>query len=103
MSKSPHDLRDLPRIEDSISYLYFEYGRLTQSKLGVEFVNKSGRTLLPVANLSTLILGPGTTVTQAAVRRVARAGCLLVWGGQKGVRCYAQGFGETHKAYKLRW
>ncbi|RME57615.1 MAG: type I-E CRISPR-associated endonuclease Cas1 [Caldilineae bacterium] len=97
----PHSYRDLPRVGDSISYLYFEYGRVEQTRLGVEYVNKDGRTLLPVAGLTTLLLGPGTTVTHAAVRTLTRAGCLIVWVGEEGVRCYAQGLGETHKAYKL--
>ena len=97
----PHSFRDLPKIRDSLSYLYFERGRITQSKLGVEYVNKTGRTLIPVANLTTLMLGPGTTVTHAAIRTLARAGCLVVWTGQEGVRFYAQGLGETHKGYKL--
>ena len=97
----PHSFRDLPKVRDSISYLYFEHGRLEQSKLGVEYVNKEGKILIPVANLTTLMLGPGTTVTHAAVRALARTGCLVIWCGEEGVRFYAQGLGETHKAYKL--
>jgi len=96
-----HTMRDLPKVRDSLSFLYFEYGRLEQSKLGIEFVNKQGRTALPVANLTALMLGPGTTVTHSAVRTLAEAGCSLIWCGQSGVRCYAQGTGETHKAYRL--
>ena len=97
----PHSFRDLPKVRDSVSFLYFEYGRIEQTKLGVEFVNKLGRTVIPVANLTSLLLGPGTTVTHAAVRSLARTGCLVVWCGEEGVRFYAQGLGETHKAYKL--
>lgn len=94
-------MRDLPKIRDSLSFLYFEYGHLEQSNLGVEFVNKQGRTPIPVASLAALMLGPGTTVTHGAVRTLAEAGCSLVWCGEAGVRCYAQGIGETHKAYRL--
>jgi CRISPR-associated protein Cas1 len=97
----PHSFRDLPKVRDSISYLYFEYGRIEQTRLGVEYVNKQGRILIPIANLTTLLLGPGTTVTHAAVRNLARTGCLVIWCGEEGVRFYAQGLGETHKAYKL--
>lgn len=94
-------MRDLPKIRDSLSFLYFEYGHLEQSNLGVEFVNKLGRTPIPVASLAALMLGPGTTVTHGAVRTLVEAGCSLVWCGEAGVRCYAQGIGETHKAYRL--
>ncbi len=98
----PHSYRDLPKIRDSISYLYYEYGRIEQTKLGVEHVDKHGRTLIPVANLSVLMLGPGTTVTHGAVKTLTRTGCLIIWTGEEGVRMYAQGLGETHKAYKLQ-
>jgi CRISP-associated protein Cas1 len=99
--KHKHALRDLPKIRDSLSFLYFEYGHLEQSKLGVEFVNKQARVPVPVASLTALLLGPGTSVTHGAVRSVTETGCSLVWCGEQGVRCYAQGLGETHKAYRL--
>lgn len=99
--KHKHSLRDLPKIRDSLSFLYFEYGHLEQSKLGLEFVNKQDRIAIPVASLSALLLGPGTTVTHGAVRTLVEAGCSLLWCGESGVRCYAQGLGETHKAYRL--
>lgn len=94
-------MRDLPKIRDSLSFLYFEYGHLEQSKLGVEFVNQQGRVPLPAASLAALLLGPGTTVTHGAVRTLVEAGCSLIWCGEAGVRCYAHGLGETHKAYRL--
>ncbi len=96
-----HAKRDLPKVRDSLSYLYFEYGHLEQSQLGVEFVNAQERVALPIASLAALLLGPGTTVTHGAVRLLAEAGCSLVWCGERGVRSYAQGVGETHKAYRL--
>ena len=77
-------MRDLPKIRDSLSFLYFEYGHLEQSKLGVEYVNKKARTPIPVASLAALLLGPGTTVTHGAVRTVTEAGCSLVWCGGTG-------------------
>lgn len=99
--KHKHSFRDLPKIRDSLSFLYFEYGHVEQSNLGVEFVNLQGRVPLPVASLAALLLGPGTTVTHGAVRTLVEAGCSLVWCGEAGVRCYAHGVGETHKAYRL--
>lgn len=94
--------RDLPKIRDSLSYAYFERGTVEQTATGVEFTNERGRTPIPVAALSTLMLGPGTNVTHAAISTLAKAGCLVLWCGEEGVRFYAQGLGETHKGYSLQ-
>ncbi len=99
--KHKHALRDLPKVRDSLSFLYVEYGHVEQSRLGVEFVNRLGQVPIPAASLSSLLLGPGTTITHGAIRTLAEAGCSLVWVGEGGVRCYAQGTGETNKAYRL--
>ena len=47
------------------------------------------------------MLGPGTTVTHAAIRTVADCGCLVAWTGEQGVRFYAQGMGETRSAVRF--
>jgi CRISPR-associated protein Cas1 len=98
----PENLRALPKVRDSISTLYLERGRLTQTKNGVVLENKLGRTAVPVANLCALLLGPGTSVTHRAVATATRSGCSLLWVGEGGVRFYARGQGETRKAYALQ-
>lgn len=97
----PHTLRDLPKVRDSISFLYVERCRVEQTNLGVEIVRAHSRALVPAASLSSLLLGPGTTVTHGAVTTLTKAGCSLVWVGEAAVRCYAQGHGETHNAHRL--
>ncbi len=97
-----YDYREFPKVRDSLSYVYFEYGKLVKSKNGVEFVDKLGKSVVPVANLSVIMLGPGTSITHRAVQEITNYGCLLIWSGQEGVRCYAYSTGETHKAYKLQ-
>ncbi len=94
--------RSLPKIRDSLSYIYLEYGRIEQTKNGVEFINKGGSYQVPTANLTAIMLGPGTTVTHAGMKSIVQSGCLVIWSGQEGVRCYAHGLGETSKAYKLQ-
>lgn len=98
----PEDLRALPRLKDSIPYLYLERGRLTQTKNGVVYENKLGRYAVPVAQLCALLVGPGLSVTHRAVVTTTRAGCSLLWVGEEGVRFYAGGHGETRKAYALQ-
>jgi CRISPR-associated protein Cas1 len=95
------DLHELPKLRDSMSYLYLEHGRLEQKYKAVEFVDEEGRTMIPAAALTVLMLGPGTSITHAAVRALADNGCLVLWCGEDGTRCYAQGSGETRKAYHL--
>jgi len=95
------DLHELPKLRDGLSYLYVEYCHVEQKHKAVEFVDKRGRTMIPAAALAVLMLGPGTTVTHAAIKALADNGCSIVWTGQDGTRCYAQGTGETRKAYHL--
>ncbi|HQA68654.1 MAG TPA: type I-E CRISPR-associated endonuclease Cas1e [Aggregatilineales bacterium] len=95
------DLHELPKLRDSLSYLYLEHAIINQSDLAIEATTDMGRTMVPIANLSVLMLGPGTSITHAAVRALADNGCSVVWVGEDGMRCYAHGSGETRKAYRL--
>jgi CRISPR-associated protein Cas1 len=96
------DLHELPKLRDGLSYLYLEHGRVEQKHKAVEFIDKEkGRTMIPAAALAVLMLGPGTSITHAAVKALADNGCMVVWCGEDGTRCYAQGGGETRKAYHL--
>ena len=96
------DYHDLPKLRDSLSYLYLEHGVIERSQNAVEFFDKkSGRTMVPASALTALMLGPGTSITHEAVKTLADNGCLILWCGEEGVRFYAQGMGETRKAYHL--
>jgi CRISPR-associated protein Cas1 len=95
------DLHELPKLRDGLSYLYLEHGRIEQKHKAVELIDKDGRTMIPAAALAVLLLGPGTSITHAAVKALSDNGCLLVWAGEDGMRCYAQGGGETRRAYHL--
>jgi CRISPR-associated protein Cas1 len=96
------DLHELPKLRDGLSYLYLQHGRVEQKHKAVEFIDKEkGRTMVPAAALAVLLLGPGTSITHAAIKALADNGCMVVWCGEDGTRCYAQGGGETRKAYHL--
>src|SRR6266545_2365772 len=95
------DLHELPKLRDGLSYLYLEHGRIDQSQKAIEYFNKDGRVLVPVASLAVLLLGPGTSITHAAIKTLTDNGCLVNWCGEEGVRFYAQGLGETRKGYQL--
>lgn len=95
------DLRELPKMRDSLSYLYVERAIVERKDSSVEFINEDGRVDVPAANLCVLLLGPGTRITYAAVAILAECGCSIVWTGANMNRFYAQGLGETRKAYHL--
>ena len=77
------NLRELPKLRDSLSYLYLEHGRVEQKYKAVDFVDKTGGvTPIPAAALSVLLLGPGTTITHAAIKSLADNGCLIIWAGE---------------------
>lgn len=95
------DLHLLPKVRDGLSHLYLERGKIEQNQQAVEFIDKEGRTLIPAASLAVVLLGPGTSISHEAVKRLTDNGCSILWAGEDGVRCYAQGMGETRKAARL--
>jgi CRISPR-associated protein Cas1 len=95
------NLRILPKLRDSLSYLYIEHAIIDKNAQAIEYVNEDGRVMVPVAALSLLLLGPGTSITHAAVRTLAENGCTINWVGEDAMKFYAQGFGETRKGYHL--
>lgn len=48
-------------------------------------------TPIPMDRLACLMLGPGTSISQDAVKACADAGCLVLWTGEHGVRVYSAG------------
>ena len=95
------DLHILPKLRDSLSYVYAERAVVQRYRNAVELVDEKGKVALPVASLSLLLLGPGTSITHEAVKLLAQNGCSIVWVGEDATRFYAQGTGETRKAYRL--
>lgn len=98
MAKNYHEL---PRLEDSLSFLYLEQCRVEQDDLAIAAWDLLGVTPIPVAALNSLLLGPGTVVTHAAMKAIAENGCNVVWVGERGVRMYASATGETRSARHL--
>ena len=95
------DLHILPKVRDSLSYLYVEHCKIDQEDKAIAIHDAKGKTPVPCASLCLLMLGPGTRITHAAIRAVAENGCLVLWTGEEGVRLYAQGMGETRSARNL--
>lgn len=71
--------------------IYVEYGVLEQDGHAVCVKRGEESLQIPVGNTTVLMLMPGTSVTHAAIQVCAREGCLVLWVGEHGVRCYAAG------------
>lgn len=95
------DLHLLPKVRDSWSHLYVEHCRVDQEAKAIAIHDVAGKVPVPCSTLTLLMLGPGTSITHAAVRALADNGCLVLWTGERGVRLYAQGLGETRSARHL--
>jgi CRISPR-associated protein Cas1 len=92
------DLHVLPKFSDGWSYLYVEHCRIDQEAQAIAIHDKEGKVPVPCANLALLMLGPGVSITHAAISVLADHGCLVAWCGEEGVRFYALGLGETRSA-----
>lgn len=95
------DLHILPKLRDSLSYLYVERAIIQRYRQSVEFIDEHGCTPAPIASLSVLFLGPGTSISHEAIKLLAQNGCSIVWVGEDATRFYAQGTGETRKSHRL--
>lgn len=95
------DMQILPKLSDSISFLYLEQVVIHRNQNTVEAIDQEGRILIPVAALSVLMLGPGVSISHAAINILAKNGCSVVWVGEDATRFYAAGMGESYKAYKV--
>jgi len=79
-------------LKERVSMLFLEYGELDVVDGAFVLIDKTGvRTHIPVGSIACLLLQPGTRVSHAAVVLAARAGTLLIWVGEAGVRLYAAG------------
>jgi len=95
------DMQILPRLSDSISYLYLDQVVIHRNQNTVEAIDQDGRIPIPVASLNVLMLGPGVSISHAAMNILAKNGCSVAWVGEDMTRFYAHGMGETYKAYKV--
>lgn len=84
-------LRPLP-IKDREPMVFLSYGQVDVLDGAFVLVDASGvRTHIPVGGLACILLEPGTRVSHAAAVLAARAGTLLIWVGEAGVRLYSSG------------
>jgi CRISP-associated protein Cas1 len=90
-------LDTLTPAKDRWTPIYLEHGRIEVDDAAIKWIDSKGKTyLIPIATVSALILGPGTTVTHAAIKTAAQCNCPLFWLGEDGLRFYAFGIAPNH-------
>lgn len=77
------NLQELPKLRDSISYLYIEHAIIEQNDTAIVAIRKEGRVPIPIAAMTCLLLGPGVSITHAAIRAICENGCMAIWCGEK--------------------
>ncbi|MFE8046578.1 type I-F CRISPR-associated endonuclease Cas1f [Brenneria goodwinii] len=89
---SPSDLKTILHSKRSNIY-YLQYCRILVNGGRVEYVTDEGKQSLywniPIANTSVIMLGTGTSITQAAMREFARAGVMVGFCGGGGTPLFA--------------
>lgn len=68
------DFKELPRLTDSIPYIYIEFARIEQDNFSIKAVRKNGEISIPVTAFCVLFLGQGTSITHQAVKICAEVG-----------------------------
>lgn len=83
--------RPIP-LKDRSSIIFIEYGEIDVIDGAFVVVDKNGvRMQIPVGGFCCLMLEPGTRLSHAAAALAARAGTLIVFVGEAGVRLYSTG------------
>jgi CRISPR-associated protein Cas1 len=94
-------LRTLPKARDRISFLYFEHCRIEQDDQAIAIFKEKSKFFVPCAAISTLLLGPGTSITHAAIKALADNTCEVQWVGEELMRFYASGRSGAGNAKRL--
>ena len=99
---NPSDLKSI--LHSKRANLYFlEHCRVLVNGGRVEYVTDAGKESLywniPIANTTTVLLGTGTSITQAAVRELAKAGVMLGFCGGVGTPLFA----GTESCLEVAW
>lgn len=89
---SPSDLKAILHSKRANIY-YLQHCRVLVNGGRVEYVTEEGDTSLywniPIANTTSLLLGTGTSITQLAMRELAKAGVLVGFCGGGGTPLFA--------------
>ena len=91
-------------LKERAALVFVERARLDVKDGAFVAIDANGnRTHIPVGGVACLMLEPGARISHAAVALAGRAGTLVVWVGEAGVRLYAAGQPGGARSDKLLW
>ncbi|MCC6227324.1 MAG: type I-E CRISPR-associated endonuclease Cas1 [Microthrixaceae bacterium] len=94
----------LPRLVEQLTFLHVSKARLIQDETGVVALMEENeqplRVPLPTASVAAVLLGPGCSITTAAMSTIAKHGTALLWVGSDGSRTHCWTYSLTSSA---RW
>jgi CRISPR-associated protein Cas1 len=89
---SPSDLKTILHSKRANIY-YLQHCRVLVNGGRVEYITEEGKNSLywniPIANTTSILLGTGTSITQLAMRELAKAGVLVGFCGGDGTPLFA--------------
>lgn len=89
---SPSDLKTILHSKRANIY-YLQHCRILVNGGRVEYITEEGKKSLywniPIANTTSILLGTGTSITQLAMRELAKAGVLVGFCGGDGTPLFA--------------
>lgn len=93
----------IPQVKDKYPFVYLEHGRLEIDDSSVKWIEATGHVIsIPCATVNTILLGPGTSVTHAAIKSMSESNCTVCWIGSDSLLYYATGETPTANTYTLK-
>ena len=92
------NIPEIPNVHSQISFIYVEHAYIHVQDSAILIIKKGIKTPIPSCTLACLILGPGTTITHAAIRLLQGSGCVVIWDGEGQRAFYAYGMEESRKS-----
>lgn len=94
---------NLPQIKDRYPFLYLERGKIVIDDSSIKWIDSECNVIrLPIATITTLLLGPGTSITHEAIKVLAAANCTVCWVGEDSLLFYSAGHSPTADTRNFR-
>ena len=91
-------------IKDRAAMVFVEHAQIDVRDGACVAINADGERIhIPIGGIACLMLEPGARISHAAVALAGRAGTLVTWVGEGGVRLYSAGQPGGARSDNLLW